>query len=195
MPAVTLNRQWFGASLDGTPWSRSFDAVEIEDHVFETTVCDNPVETGGSIADHAYDLPVKLTLTAAVSDLPPKGKESDLYANEGPSRSLAAYAWLRNVQRAHEPFSVQTGLDLYPSMLISSLKVKLDKDHTRILYFTVSLSEIIIVSTQVVYYPTKPKTKRALAAKKDDGEKDSEEPTSAERKKTFLKILKGLVFK
>lgn len=197
MPAVTVSRNWFGSQDDGKPlydrrffggkdqaaWVRTFDAVEVEDHIFDTEVTDEPVETGASISDHAFDRPARLTITAAVSDLPPPGKESDVFSTEGPTRGLAAYAWLRLAQRAHEPFSVQTGLDLFPSMVITSLKVKKDAKSEHILYFTVELKEISWVTTQVVYYPARPKTKKNAAKKKDDGEKASEEPDEATRNK------------
>jgi hypothetical protein len=103
---------------------------------------------------------------------------------------MAAYAWLNQARKAHEPFSVQTGLDLYPSMLITSFRTKQDKDSSRVLKFTLELREIVYVSTQTVLYPAKlPKTKRALT-KKDDGEKESAELTDAEKKKAKKSFLK-----
>lgn len=191
--AVTVARRWFGGQ-DENAWSRTFDAIEVEDYTFETEVTDAPVETGCSISDHAYDKPVRLVITAAVSDLPPNNKELDEYAMEGPRRSAAAYAWLRRMQKAHEPFSVQTGLDLFPSMLVVSLKTKKDAQHENILYFTAELKEIIWVTTQVVLFPAHPKVKRAAAKKKDDGEKagESEDAMKAKVKKSFLKM--GLDF-
>ena len=195
MQAVTVSRRWFGGQ-DDSAWSRTFDAVEIEDHTFETEVTDAPVETGCSISDHAYDRPVRLSITAAVGDLPPPGKEvNDVYTLEGPTRSAAAYAWLRRMQKAHEPFSVQTGLDLFPSMLITSFKTKKDAKYERVLYFTVELKEIIWVTTEVVLFPAHPKVKRAAAKKKDDGEKSGEDPDEALKKKVKKSFLKmGLDF-
>lgn len=188
--AVTVTRRWSGGS-DTSAWARSFDAVEVEDHVFETEVTDSPVETGCSISDHAYDKPDKLTITAAVGVFPPPGKELDQYALEGPNRAAAAYAWLQRMRRAHEPFAVQTGLDFFPSMAITSLRVKKDSKYENILYFTVDLKQVIWVTTQVVLFPAKPKTKRAVAAKKDDGEKSGSDPDEAIKvkvKKSFLKM-------
>lgn len=193
MPAVTVSRNWFGeqepgkallarrwyGGQDASAWSRTFDAVEVEEHTFETEVTDEPVETGSSISDHAYDRPVRLSITAAVSDIPPPGKENDVYVTKGPTRGLAAYAWMRQAQQAHEPFSVQTGLDLFPSMIITSLRVRKDKALEHILYFTVDLKEIKWVTAQVVLYPAQPKVKRNAAPKKNDGEKGSSEPDDA----------------
>jgi len=191
MSFVTVTRRWFGGQ-DASSWSRSFDAVEVEDHTFETEITENPVETGVTLADHAFDHPDKISITAAVSDLPPPGKESDIFTAEGPSRGLAAYAWLRRMQKAHEPFSVQTGLDLFPSMMITALKVKKDAAHANILYFTVDLKEILWASTDVVFYPAKPKTKRATA-KKHDGDKAGEETDDALKKKVRKSFLKMAV--
>lgn len=206
MPTVTVSRSLFGVRDDGKPlferkffggqdasaWSRTFDAVEVEDHTFETEVTDEPVETGASISDHAFDRPARLTITAAVSDIPPGGKENDYYATTGPTRGLAAYAWLQSARKAHEPFSVQTGLDLFPSMIITSLKVKKDVKLDHILYFTVELKEIVWVTSQVVYYPAKPKVKKNAAKKKDDGEKGSDEPDAATLKKANASWLKQI---
>jgi hypothetical protein len=190
MPSVTVFRRFFGGQ-DAGAWSRTFDVVEVEEAVLETEVTDNPVETGVVIADHAFDRPVRLTITAAVSDLPPPGKDQDAFAVVGTSRSMAAYAWLNQARRAHEPFSVQTGLDLYSSMLITSLRTKQDKDTSRVLKFTVELREIVYVSTQTVIYPaTQAKTKRAVAPKKNDGEKESAELTDADKKKAKKSFLK-----
>lgn len=188
--AVTVSRRWFGGS-DASAWVRTFDAVEVEDHTFETEVTDSPVETGCSISDHAYDKPARLTITAAVSNIPPAGKELDVYAMEGPTRGAAAYSWLQKMRKAHEPFSVQTGLDLFPSMAIVALKIKKDCKYENILYFTAELKEVIWVTTQVVLFPAKPKVKRAVAKKKDDGEKSGEDPDTAIKtkvKKSFLKM-------
>ena len=191
MPSVTVFRRFFGGQDTGA-WSRTFDVVEVEETVLETEVVDNPVETGVSISDHAFDRPVKLTITAAVSDINPPGKDLDMFELDGPSRSIAAYAWLNQVRKAHEPFSVQTGLDLYPSMLITSFRTKQDKDTSRILKFTVELREIVFVYTQTVLYPAKePKAKRNVAPKKSNGEQASDDLTDAEKvkaKKSFLKM-------
>lgn len=192
MPFVTLTRSWSGG-VGSSAWSRSFDAVEVEDHSFDTAITDEPVDTGVSLTDHAFDKPIKLSITAAVSDLPPPGKENDIYAAEGPSRSLSAYAWLQRLRRAHEPFGVQTGLDFYPSMMISSLRVKKDVTHANLLYFTVELKEVIWASTGAVFYSAKPKTKRAATAKKDDGEKSGEETDEAQKKKVRKSFLKMAV--
>jgi hypothetical protein len=183
-------RRFFGGS-DAASWSRTFDVVEVEETVLETEVTDNPVETGVSIADHAFDKPIKLTITAGISDLAPPGKDQDDFAAVGSSRSVAAYAWLDQVRRAHEPFSVQTGLSLYPSMIITSFRTKQDKDLSRVLKFTLELREIIYVTTQTVIYPAKQtKTKRSVAAKKDDGEKESDDLTDAQKKKAKKSFLK-----
>jgi hypothetical protein len=190
MPSVTVYRRLFGGQ-DAGAWSRTFDVVEVEETVLETEVTDNPVETGVSIADHAFDKPIKLTITAGVSDTPPPGKDQDAFAAVGSARSVEAYAWLDRARRAHEPFSVQTGLALYSSMLITSLRTKQDKDSSRVLKFTLELREIVYVSTQTVIYPAKQaKTKRAVAAKKDDGEKDSADLTDAQKKKAKKSFLK-----
>lgn len=188
MPLINVARRWFGGE-DATAWSISFDAVEAEDHAHETEVTENPVEVGVAMSDHAYDKPSRLTVTAVVSNIPPAGKENDAFAANGDARALVAYARLRQLQKAHEPFSVQTGLDLFPSMMITSLKAKVDKDHGQVLYFVADMREVVWVTTEVVLFPIKAK-KKAAAKKKDDGQKGSEEPDDALKKKVKKSLLK-----
>jgi hypothetical protein len=76
-------------------------------------------------------------------------------------------------------------------MIITSFRTKQDKDLSRVLKFTLELREIIYVTTQTVIYPAKQtKTKRSVAAKKDDGEKESDDLTDAQKKKAKKSFLK-----
>lgn len=130
-----------------------FDAVIEESHDLELQVTDNPVESGVVVSDHAFMLPVRLTLRAGVTDSPIIDYVTDQFAGE--SRSLKAYALLTALQRNAEPFNVQTGLKLYKNMVCVGLKITQDKETSQAMLFTADLREVIIVNTQTVKYKSR----------------------------------------
>jgi hypothetical protein len=131
----------------------SFDAVFEENHDYELQVTDNPVESGVVVSDHAFMLPVHLSISAGVSDSPLADSGLGLYGSN--SRSIKAFDLLTTLQRSAEPFDVQTGLRLYKNMVCTNLKTSQDKDTAGVLVFTADLREVIIVNTQTVKYKSK----------------------------------------
>lgn len=136
-----------------------------EEHVDELEITTHPVQQGASIADHAFMLPARLIVECAWSDSPQNaGLLNGLVAGQTAAvtaiKSLASgnsastvrdvYAKLLQLQRKREPFSVTTGKRKYDTMLVKSLAVKTDQKTENILSVTVTLQEIIIVSTRAV---------------------------------------------
>jgi hypothetical protein len=135
----------------------TFDVVISEIHDSELDITENPIEFGTPVSDHAYMLPLKLRISAGVSDNPMTLNGANRFG-QGPTRSISAYQALTQLQREAEPFNVQTGLKLYRNMLISSIHTEQDKDSSSILAFEADLKEVIIVSTQTVKYKSKKAT-------------------------------------
>lgn len=168
-----------------------FDAVFEESHEAELEVTDNPVETGVVVSDHAYMLPLRLTISAGVSDTPLRTSEDDAFASDT-GRSKRAYELLTELLTRAEPFDVQTGLKLYKNMVCKSIRTSQDKDTSNVLVFYAELREVIIVYTQVVKYPPRKKgtTKRQASAKKDKGEQQGTEVTNEPKKQSLAAKLK-----
>jgi hypothetical protein len=167
-----------------------FDAVFEETHEAELEVTDNPVETGVVVSDHAFMKPLKVTLSAGVTDTPLAVLSNDPFASDS-GRSKRAYELLSELQRLAEPFDLQTGLKLYQNMICTSIRTSQDKDSDGALLFTASIREVIIVYTQVVQYPPRKKgaTKRQAGAKKDKGEQQGTEVTDKPKKQSLGKKL------
>ncbi len=182
-----------------------FDAVFEETHESELEVTDNPVETGVVVSDHAFMKPLKVTLSAGVSDTPLKYWQSaggtgqdawtkqdgdDPFASDS-GRVRRAYELLTELQALAEPFDVQTGLKLYSNMVCTSIRTSQDKETAGALLFTATLREVIIVYTQVVSYPPRKAgaTKRQAGAKKDKGEQQGKEVTETPKKQSLGKKL------
>lgn len=167
-----------------------FDAVFEESHDSELEVTDNPVETGVVVSDHAYMKPLRLKITAGVSDTPLLQSDADMFS-QGESRSKQAFEMLSALQRVAEPFDVQTGLRLYENMVCTSIRTIQDKETANSFVFTADLREVIIVNTQTVEYPPrkdKP-TKQQADKKKEKGEQQSGDAKPGD-KKSVAKSLK-----
>lgn len=187
-----------------------FDAVFEETHEADLEVTDNPVETGVVVSDHAFMKPLRVKISAGVSDTPLKGwgggyqvsqgalvgggsgEGKDFWARNAPSdpfasdagRSRRAFELLTELQRRAEPFAVQTGLKLYENMVCTSIRTSQDKDSSGALLFTAELREVIIVNTETVKYPPRKPgaTKRQAGPKKHKGERQGKEVTSEAQK-------------
>lgn len=171
-----------------------FDAVFEETHEAELEVTDNPVETGVVVSDHAFMKPLKVTLSAGVSDTPLLLPSGDPFASDS-GRSKRAYELLTELQKKAEPFDLQTGLKLYQNMICTSIRTSQDKDTSGALLFTAELREVIVVYTQAVKYPPRKAgaTKRQAGAKKDKGEQQGKEVTDTPKKQSLGKKLANAI--
>lgn len=167
-----------------------FDAVFEETHEADLEVTDNPVETGVVVSDHAFMKPLRVKISAGVSDTPLAVVADDPFASDA-GRSRRAFELLTELQRRAEPFDLQTGLKLYEHMVCTSIRTSQDKDSSGALLFTAELREVIIVYTQVVTYPPRKPgaTKRQAGPKKDKGEQQGKEVTEKPKKQSLSKKL------
>lgn len=167
-----------------------FDATFEEAHESELVVTDNPVETGVVISDHAYMAPLKLIISAGVSDTPMRDQNSDPFASDSAGRGQRAYQLLSELQAQAEPFEVQTGLRLYRNMICLTIRTVQDKETSGAFLFTATLREVIITHTQVVNYPPRKTgtTKRQASAKKSRGEQQSKELPAKRRQSAVIKM-------
>lgn len=167
-----------------------FDAVFDETHEADLEVTDNPVETGVVVSDHAFMKPLRVKISAGVSDTPLAVVTDDPFASDA-GRSRRAFELLTELQKRAEPFDLQTGLKLYENMVCTSIRTSQDKDSSGALLFTAELREVIIVYTQVVTYPPRKPgaTKRQAGPKKDKGEQQGKEVTEKPKKQSLSKKL------
>lgn len=114
------------------------DVVVGEAHRDELIITQHPVEGGGIISDHAFLRPVEVEMQIGYSD------STGRYV--GYSRD--AYERMRALQKSRRPINVSTGKRRYKNMLVRSIAVVTDSHSENILMATVSLQEVIIVSTQ-----------------------------------------------
>lgn len=85
----------------------------------ELEITSHPVETGVSIADHAYLKPQEITMTVLMSDV-----HESLVPGQftgGWSRSVTAYNVLKKIQSDRITVSVLTRLGLFKNMILKSV--------------------------------------------------------------------------
>ncbi len=108
------------------------DVIVSEEHESSMTIAEHPVERGAKISDHAWRERRRVTLEGVVDQ----------------SRAVSAYQQLLAVQEQAEPFSLVTGLMVYPNMLIERIMVSRDREFARVLKFEAECSEVLIVDTE-----------------------------------------------
>ena len=124
-------------SRSAQPLAAIADGFISEEHAVRISKTSYPVETGGSLVDHAVVQPRTLKLVGWVSDLlAPEGRRGN------PSRGSDAWFQLTRLVESREPFLAVTMLGAYPSMLITSLKAPVDRTTGRALRFEMELEEV-----------------------------------------------------
>lgn len=125
-----------------------FDGFVSVSHRRDLTITDNPVETGASVADHAYVNPTTLTMNVIMSDV----HESIISGQftDRTFRHTSAWHILKQIQENRIPVDVFTKLGYYKNMLIQSISADDTYKTFRGLNATVTLREIPIARVKTV---------------------------------------------
>lgn len=139
--------------------------VTIEEtHQDDMEITDHPVELGAKITDHAFKLPSQLTIKCGWSDSPTPGNFFQSLRNavtgtingvknirgNGPSAVKDVYANFLKLQDDRTLIDVYTGKRVYTDMLVKTLHTQTDIDTENSLILTVTLRQVIIVSTKTL---------------------------------------------
>lgn len=182
-----------------------FDATPREAPAFAIEVTENPVETGVSMADHAYAKPDTLTLEVAVSDTPLLGDSQgtralDLaqaqgWAFMGPNerRSVNAWAEIQRLAKSFTLLNVQIGLGMYENMLIIEGSAEQKIDTAGILKATIQLRQVTFAGTSKVVYPPRAPKKpaRKAAPPVNAGDQAANEEFEKAKKQAWLHQMPG----
>lgn len=114
------------------------DVIIDETGLDATKITDHPVEVGAAVTDHAFNLPVEITMRVGWSD-----------SGNFEGYSAAIYGALLQLKAARIPFDISTGKRYYRNMLIQAIQMTTDMSTENALMATVSCREIILTSTEV----------------------------------------------
>jgi hypothetical protein len=194
--AIITRRFDFGTDpVGGLADVMIFDSIIREKHQFHVEITKNPVETGQSLADHAYVAQVPLELEIVVSDTPFVDTSTGLPlhgqawpSNQSTKRSVVAWQAILDKASQFVVFDVQTGLKLYQNMMFQDGSAEQKKDSAGILRATIQLIPVQFATTALVVYPPRgpKKTKRQAAPPADAGKQEASEPSDQQSKPTSI---------
>ncbi len=183
-----------------------FDAVVTETHSRSAQVTSHPVEQGSDVADHVYIDPLRLTLEAVVTNTPlatpvtqarnsqgevrrvDNAKANALRFDKDMLRPRDVYEALRKAYNDKSSFDVDTAIEIYRSMVITSLSVPRDagsgaqtSNGVRVdrLSFSIEMQQIRVASSKTgdVRRPKagapKKKDNKGDKGKKEAGDQDN----------------------
>src|ERR1017187_6974675 len=148
IPALTMT---VNAGSPGVTIAYVFDTAMSIEHDQSGVVTNNPVQTGTSVNDHFYLLPMRVTAELGMSD----AMQSFTFGqfSGGPSRSVNAYRTLLSIQAAKNTVSIATrlaatGINCYSQMMITDIRAQEDKDTRFAGRFWVTFQQIITANVQ-----------------------------------------------
>jgi hypothetical protein len=108
----------FGGSdyAAGTDQGYFFDAIIREEHSMTSRKTEHPAQTGTAITDHRYNLPDRLVLDIAMSDVMDSFYPGQWEAGSSGSRSVNAFQTLKRLQKQGKLLDVTTRLNTYRNM-------------------------------------------------------------------------------
>ena len=152
VPALTMTVQTQNSGATQTTAYIFDTAIHIE-HDQDGVVTNNPVQTGTSVNDHFYLLPMRVVAEIGMSD----SMQSYTLGqwSGGPSRSVNAYQTLLTIQSNKQVVSIATrlatnGLSPYAQMVILNIRAEEDKDTQFSGRFWVTFQQIILANVALV---------------------------------------------
>jgi hypothetical protein len=121
------------------------DAVLRENHEYESTVTDYPLDEGSDASDHVINKPVTITLDSVVSDTPIGALADRRGTDTLPSSD--AIAKLRRIRAARQPIVIVTTKGVYSSVVMQSLRIPVDANTGAALAFTAVFKQLYITET------------------------------------------------
>ena len=137
-PALTV--------MDAAGNSYVFDGEPDIQHDQELSITQNPVQTGASISDHAFLVPVRVTAEILMSDAMQSFNVGQF--GSGPSRSVDAFRTMLSLQATRMPVSIATRLNTYANMLVASVRATEDQQSAFGAHMWVTFEQIIMASVQ-----------------------------------------------
>jgi hypothetical protein len=122
------------------------DIAVSEEHTFDAEVTAHPVEVGSDIADNVRLLPFSLALDCTVSDTPFGEMQRKREATGTTIPSRDALAFLKDLRKTREPFTVVTSLGSYVNLILRSLVIPRSADTGHALKFRATFQEVELVT-------------------------------------------------
>lgn len=149
-------------------------AVSIE-IVRNAEVTRQPVESGSDRTDHVRNDPVVVNVDCRISDTPlgnVAALRTGIPSEEGRAKLVAVFA-------AREPVTLETSVETFDRMALSTLTEPRDAKTGGMLSFRATFTEIVIVTNERSFVPVEARTKK----RRDVGNKAAVEKTDEKAKR------------
>lgn len=120
------------------------DVVITENASSTVKITKNPVEYGADMSDHVVIQPMTYSMTGLVSNAVTSILSTNYSLPGSQSNSQIAWQELLDLQRSGVPFTLEQGLKKYENVMIEGLTTDRNKDSAGGLYFTATLTEVIM---------------------------------------------------
>ena len=159
--------------IDSTSYGKfTFDAVFSTSHSILAVVTEHPIESGASVADHAYTQSPEITMQIGITDA---STDTSTIAGSALDRSTVAYQRMLMLMDLYEPFNLITRLYTYENMIITSISVEDDYSTQNALKATIIMKHIEIVSVSTVT------VQNANSSSKSSGSSSSKKSSSSSK--------------
>lgn len=181
-----------------------FNLFISEDHELNFRVSEHPLQDGSTVTDHVHREPYKVTVEGLFTNHPLKKLEEinevkfkDDYATSEvrstlANTALANFTKLKNLAKKREPVRLVCSLEVYPKMIITSIKAPRDSKSGSSIRFTMTLQEIqtVSLSTVTLDYNFQPEdmltaNDKMIASQKKLGKRTPEEVKADQLKSLF----------
>lgn len=139
-----------------------FNLFISEDHELNFRVSEHPLQDGSTVTDHVHREPYKVTVEGMFTNHPLKKPEEtnevkfkDEYATSEvkstlSNTALANFEKVKELAKKREPVRLVCSLEVYPKMIVTSIKAQRDSKSGSSIRFTMTLQEIKTVSLKTV---------------------------------------------
>lgn len=125
-----------------------FDAVFHETHTSSVRMTEQPVQVGSNIVDHAFMMPLKLSLEIGMSDAMQSLVPSEWTGSY--TKSVSAYQKLKELQSNRLPLTVHTRLNKYENMVIDTITADDTYKTYSGLRATISMTQLLVAVVATV---------------------------------------------
>lgn len=170
----------------------ALDATVSEEHSADADITSHPVEDGAPVSDHIRAQPDTITLQGIISDTPIS--EADRRATddtESAGRAEKAFHALRQLRDTGQVVDVITGLHVYRSMAVKSLRAPRDARTGDALRFTITLAQVRKVQTQTVAIQARTFTSRGFVGPPNLGTQVKKPAAQAQKDRSVLRNMLG----
>ncbi len=134
----------------------NFQVTIEEQHHDEMEILDHPIEVGAPITDHTFKRPAELTLHLGWTAQQLLELADDATQNEYLNALAEVYAQLLQGQANRVLYTVNTAKRVYQDMMVKGVSTLTDKENRNALMVTVTMRQLILVTTQIVSVSASP---------------------------------------